>query len=251
MKVRLLLLTLLTSLCFSFVSDSPKTMSSDTRCFEMRIYYPAEGKMPDLLARFRNHTTKLFEKHGMTNIGYWLTENNPDSALVYILAYPDRASRDASWAAFGNDPEWKKVQGDSEKKGKLVASVTSIFLKTTDFSPDNYASVGNRIFELRTYKATPYNLGLLLARFRNYTLALFEKHGMTNLVYWTEEGTDDGLIYLLAHKSKEAAKASFDAFRQDPEWLEARGASEKLAKGSITVSVKSQFLIPTDFSGWK
>jgi len=224
---------------------------SDTRLYEMRTYWPIAGKMDNMLARFRNHTTKLFAKHGMTNVGYWVPQRKPDSVLVYILAYSNKEARDASWKAFMSDPAWQKVQRESEAKGKIVEKVAQQFLNSTDFSPNDLASKGDRVFELRTYKATKYNLGLLLARFRNHTLGLFAKHGMSNLIYWTQADKDDVLIYLLGHKSKEAAAASFSAFRTDTDWIAAREASEKLAKGSLTVSVGSELLIPTDFSPWK
>ena len=227
------------------------SQNTDTRIYEMRTYWPAPGKMNELLARFRNHTTKLFEKHGMTNIGYWTPQRKPDSVLVYVLAYPNKEARDASWKAFSNDPEWQKVQKESEANGKILEKATSLFYHSTDFSPNDLASKGDRVFELRTYKASKYNLGLLLARFRNHTVNLFAKHGMSNLIYWTQDNSDEMLVYLLAHKSKEAAAASFSAFRLDPEWTEARAASEKLAKGSITTSVVSEFLVPTDFSPLK
>ncbi|MDX2286491.1 MAG: NIPSNAP family protein [Bacteroidia bacterium] len=246
-----LLLPLLLLLMPAFSSAQAPRPASDPRCFELRIYQAAPGKMPALIDRFRNHTMALFERHGMVNMGYWLTVGTPDTALVYLLAYPDRAARDAAWKAFGKDPAWKRVLRESERNGPLVDSISSILLHTTDFSPDNFESPGGRFFELRTYEATPHNLGLLLARFRNHTMKLFEKHGMTNLVYWTEDGRDDRLVYLLAHESRKAAAASFDAFRQDPEWLAVREASEKLAAGSLTVSVKSRFLYPLEFSPWK
>lgn len=223
----------------------------DTRLYEMRTYWPVAGKMDKLLARFRDHSTKLLAKHGMTNIGYWVSQRKPDSVLVYILAYPNREARDASWKAFRNDPEWIKVRDESEANGKIIEKVEEKFLTNTDFSPNDLASKGDRVFELRTYKATKYNLGLLLARFRNHTLGLFAKHGMSNLIYWTQTDKDDALVYLLAHRSKEAAAASFSGFRTDPDWTAAREASEKLAKGSLTVSVVSEFLVPTDFSPWK
>lgn len=251
MKHRFLLIDFLSVICFAFAFQHQSPVPADTRCYEMRIYWPHPGKMNDLLARFRNHTTKLFEKHGMTNVGYWVPQGKPDSVLVYIMAYPSREARDASWKAFGADPDWKKVQSESEANGKIVAKVESKFMKTTDFSQNNFQSVGNRVFELRTYKTTPYNLGLLLARFRNHTCKLFEKHGMTNLAYWTQDGTDDMLIYMLAHKSKEAGLASFKSFRDDPDWIAARTASEKLGNGSITLTVQSEYMIPTDFSTWK
>jgi hypothetical protein len=88
-------------------------------------------------------------------------------------------------------------------------------------------------------------------------MKLFEKHGMENLVYWRVTSGDDGermLIYLLGHKSVEAAKDSFAAFRSDPEWLAAKKASEEAAGGSLTVpdkGVLSVFLVPTEYSPLK
>jgi hypothetical protein len=230
------------------------TAKADTRCYEMRIYYAEPGKLEDLLARFRNHTTEIFKKHGMTNVGYWLPIENTDNKLVYVLSYPSREARAESWKAFGADPAWKKVAEESEKNGKLVAKVESVFLKTTDFSPKLRIAKSKepRVFELRTYKTTPGNLEALLSRFRDHTVKLFEKFGMTNVVYWTltdkEQGADDTLIYLLAHKSKEAGLKSFGEFRADPEWKSVLKASEEKAGGSLTVTVESLYMTPTDFS---
>jgi hypothetical protein len=230
---------------------SAAAQNTDTRCYEMRIYWPEKGKMADLHARFRNHTTKLFEKHKISNIGYFVPEKNPDSVLVYFLAYPSKAARDSSWKAFRADPEWLKVRAESEKNGKIVNKVEERFLSTTDYSPNDLLSAGNRIFELRSYKATKHNLGLLNARFRNHTVKLFEKYGMRNLIYWTQNDKDDMLIYLLSHKSREAAAKSFGDFVKDPDWNTARSASETLAKGSITAKIDSEFLVPTDYSPLK
>src|SRR5262245_18736282 len=88
--------------------------AADSRYFEMRTYYAAPGKLDDLNARFRNHTTKLFEKHGIENIGYWTPLENTNNTLVYVLAYPSKDARDASWKAFGADPDWKQVVKESE-----------------------------------------------------------------------------------------------------------------------------------------
>lgn len=115
------------------------------------------------------------------------------------------------------------------------------------------AAVQNtRVFELRTYTTHPGKLDALNARFRNHTVKLFEKHGMTNVVYMTPldaPQSENTLVYLLAHKSREAAKASFDAFRNDPDWVKARTESE--AAGPIVVKVDSVFLKPTDYSPMK
>ncbi len=233
----------------AFRADQP---APDTRCYEMRVYYTHPGKFPDILARFRNNTMRIFEKHGMTNVGYFVPQNKPDSCLIYFLSYPSREARDASWKAFSADQEWKEVAAKSEENGKIVSKVESTFLTATDFSPAlKIDKKGDRVFELRTYKATPGHLPNLLSRFRDHTVKLFEKHGMTNVVYWTQDGTDDMLVYLLAHKSREGGLQSFKEFGQDPDWQTARKASEEKAGGSLTVSVKSQYLVPTDFSPMK
>ena len=102
------------------VSLFAEEKAPDPRLFELRVYHAMPGKLDSLLTRFRDHTTKLFEKHGMTNIGYWVPVDNKDNILVYLLAYPDRAAHDASWKAFLGDEEWKKVLSASEadeKKG--------------------------------------------------------------------------------------------------------------------------------------
>jgi NIPSNAP len=112
-------------------SSSPSTKGS--RAFEMRTYYCLPGKGEDLHKRFRDHTTKLFKKHGMENVGYWVPNDKPD-VLVYILAYPSRAAADASWKAFRDDPEWQKVRTESEKNGKIVDKVDSVWLSATDYS---------------------------------------------------------------------------------------------------------------------
>src|SRR5271167_1566683 len=105
------------------------------RVFELRTYTAAPGKMEALNARFRDHTCKLFEKHGMTNIGYWTPVENPERKLYYILAYPDRAAREESWKEFMADPVWKAAFAESETGGKLVDKVESAYLQATDFSP--------------------------------------------------------------------------------------------------------------------
>ena len=103
----------------------------------MRIYHAAPGKLGELLARFRNHTTKLFDKHGMKNVAYWTPTDEPekDNMLVYILQHPSREAATANWKSFQDDPEWKRVKQESEANGKLTEKVDSTFLTMTDFSP--------------------------------------------------------------------------------------------------------------------
>jgi len=111
--------------------------AEDGRIFELRIYTAHEGKLDALHQRFREHTNHLFVKHGMNLIGYWTPTEEPDSenTLVYILAYPSREAREASWKAFLDDPVWKKAYKKSIEDGKLVKKVVSTFLSPTDYSP--------------------------------------------------------------------------------------------------------------------
>jgi hypothetical protein len=256
---RLLPLLALAPLMASTADSSAE--DKDSRVYEMRVYYAAPGKLEALNARFKNHTVKLFEKHGLTNIGYFVpTGDNKDNKLVYFISAPSKEARDKSFKEFGADPEWQKAAKESEKDGKLVSKVESTFLTLTDYSPLLKVEKGKdeRVFELRTYAATKGNLGNLNDRFKDHTIKLFEKYGMTNISYWNtlkgQKGDDTMLIYLLAHKSQDAAKQSFDAFRKDPEWLAAREASEKKGGGSLTEpkgGVLSEFLVPTDYSPLK
>lgn len=106
------------------------------RVFELRTYYALPGRMPNLLARFRNHTVKLFEKHGITNIGYWVPADAPGSenTLIYLVAFPSREAAKKSWDAFRADPDWLKARAESEKDGKIVDRIESVYLNPADFS---------------------------------------------------------------------------------------------------------------------
>jgi hypothetical protein len=121
-------------------ATAPTTKPAGTapggRVFEMRKYYTHPGRLDALNARFRNHTTKLFEKHGMENVGYWMPTEGAEAGrvLVYLLAYPSREARDAAWKGFGRDPEWKKAREESEKDGKIVEKIESTILSATDYS---------------------------------------------------------------------------------------------------------------------
>jgi hypothetical protein len=127
--------------------------------------------------------------------------------------------------------------------------LAALGLAAAVLTPAASAEEAQRIFELRTYTAAPGKLEALQARFRDHTLALFEKHGMTNVGYWVPSdppGSENTLIYLLAHESREAAARSWEAFRNDPAWTAARDASE--VDGRLIISLESVYLEPTDFS---
>ena len=103
--------------------------------YELRTYTVAPGRMPALLKRFRDHTTKLFEKHGMQNVGYWNPEGKEGEAkLIYLLAHDSKEAAAKSWAGFRGDPDWIKARDASEADGKIVEKVESVYMTPTDFS---------------------------------------------------------------------------------------------------------------------
>jgi len=111
--------------------------ASPNAVYELRQYSVFPGKLDGLLARFRDHTLALFNRHGIRSVAYWtVIDPAPDApALVYILAHESREAADKNWAAFRADPDWIKAKADSEANGQLVSRVQSTFMKLADFSP--------------------------------------------------------------------------------------------------------------------
>ena len=119
------------------VAPSP-SLAKDSRCFELRTYYAPAGKLEALHARFRDHTLKLFKKHGLDVVGFWGPtdkEKGSENTLVYMLAFPSREAREKAWVAFRADPEWQAVLKESEKNGKLTEKIDSVIMMSTDYSP--------------------------------------------------------------------------------------------------------------------
>jgi len=262
------------------ISDAPgkgpsgeKRSAGSMPVFELRTYHAAAGKLDDLNARFRDHTVKLFAKHGITSVAYFTPQPNDGNKLIYLLAFPNSEARDKSFKEFGEDPEWKSAFAASEANGKLVDKVDSVIMAPTDYNAslskkaagdgwipidmaklkagESKPKVDSLTFELRTYTANPGKLDALNARFRDHTCKLFAKHGMQNLIYCVpvskKDGADDTLIYLIAHKSRAEADKDWAGFGTDPDWIAARDASEKdgkiLAKPPVSI-----YLVPTDYS---
>ena len=182
--------------CFSFLALT--SHAEDSRLFELRTYITNDGKLPDLLTRFRDHTCKLFEKHGMENIGYWVpveASEGADNTLIYIIAHKSRDAATASWKAFQTDPDWKAAAKASEANGKILKQKPdSIFLSATDYSCaiQTGAGEGERVFELRTSTTPEGKLPALHQRFRDHTMKLFSKHGMSHIGYWVPVDADKG-----------------------------------------------------------
>ena len=133
------MLRLATTIClmaFAAAAFPGRGSAAESKVFELRTYTTYEGRLPALLARFRDHTIQLFEKHGMKNIGYWVPTDEPRSknTLIYLLEHKSREAARRSWEAFRADPEWIKVRDASEANGKINEKVESVFLESTDFS---------------------------------------------------------------------------------------------------------------------
>lgn len=119
-----------------FTAFESVARAQSERIFEMRTYTAHPGRLDALNARFRNHTTRIFEKHGMTNVGYWTPQEAPlsEDTLVYILAHNSREAGQASWDAFRADPEWARVAEESQRDGRIVQNVDVLWLEATDYS---------------------------------------------------------------------------------------------------------------------
>ncbi|MFP6672146.1 MAG: NIPSNAP family protein [Pirellulaceae bacterium] len=125
------------SLILSFQTSQANAEEKGTRFFEIRTYTTHPGKLDALHARFRDHTNRIFKKHGMQLVGYWTPTDEAlkNNTLVYILAYKDQAAREKAWAAFRNDPDWQEAFQASREDGPIVKKVDSKFLMPTDYSP--------------------------------------------------------------------------------------------------------------------
>jgi len=202
----------------------------------------------------------MFKKHGMESIGYWTPTDGAASknTLIYLLKHKDIDTAQQSWSSFLADEEWKKIAKESNKDGPLLAqSPQSIFIEATGYSPSLLGADNKTpgVYELRTYTTVAGKLDNLNARFRNHTMQLFEKHGMRSIAYWNassaqrtaKQPSDNTLVYLLKHKSRQAATASWQAFLADPQWQKV--AAESRQDGPVLArKPQSVFLTATDYS---
>ena len=120
-----------------FTPEIKESIKNPERLFELRIYTPLPNKLRDLERRMGDHTIELFGSHGMTNIAYWKTREKDSTAMskfIYILAHASEAAAEKSWAEFRQDPKWIALRDSSEKNGKIVDNIKSIFLKPLEFS---------------------------------------------------------------------------------------------------------------------
>eukprot|EP01047_Picozoa_sp_COSAG01_P063515 COSAG01_NODE_8243_length_2858_cov_7.332004_1_plen_759_part_00 len=234
---------------------APKAPKMPLRCVEMRTYFVASGRLPALHGRFREHTRALFAKHGIVNLGYFTPAQQEEAGggdvqrrLVYFIGAPSREARDAGFAAFAEDPDWVSAKAASEMAGPLVDRIESVFLEPASWSP----AVGElgregHVLEMRRYCAAPGKGGVLNGRFRDHSMAAFEKHGLSNVAYFSPVDADGEVWFLLAHPSQAAAAAAYDRLHADPTDV-AFKAREKAVYGDVIGAVESEFLSPTDYN---
>ena len=258
---RLLLAVMATAFvtaAFAAESETKPVAPVTLMLYELRAIQAGPGKLDALHGRLRDHQIPLLKEHGVFTQAVFVPAGENPQELVYLLtAAEGLGPMEEGWAGFRKDPKWLKTSEATDSDGQLVAQERNQRLVKTYWSPQLKPEHAGepRVFEMRTYTCPdPSKHAALTRRFRDHTMKLFEKHGMKNIVYWTpdeEPESQQRLVYLLAHKSQEAAKESFAGFRADPDWLAAKKASEETAGGSLTVKengVLSEFLMPAEYS---
>jgi hypothetical protein len=253
---RFLVACLVAAATASLAAAQPSVPARESRTFELRTYYAAEGKLDALNARFRDHALRLFQKHGMTPIGFWSPEGNPDNKLVFLLAYPSRPARDAAWKSMASDPEWVRARKATDRAGKLVKYIEEEFLVPTDYSPAVVANAGEtpRTFELRVSTVRAADVGRMHATLRAGGTQELKEQGLTPVGFFTldnpRRGSEVTLVSLLA-RTGEPERAKKPA---DPILLIALGQpAMKPTTGTIaaTDGKKAEVLKPTDYSPLK
>ena len=223
--------------------------------YELRIYTANKDRLQHMIKRFRTYTDKIFKRHKMEPIGYWLPSDGGANRrkFIYILKHPSRYAAYQNWINFSNDNEWKNTVLKKPEFQRLLAEKPEhIFMTANDYSDkvkDAIAKPGG-IFELRTYDCNPGKLTLLNNRFRNHTTEIFNKHGIKNIAYWTPfdkpESTNQ-LIYLIHHESRDQADKNWQAFGSDPAWRKVAKETQKDGK-FLSKRPERLYLKAVDFS---
>lgn len=213
--------------------------------YELRLYETVPGKLSALNDRFAKHTVGFFKKYGVRMLGFWTDEIGSTNLLSYIVSFESSSEREATWKAFRGDPDWLKVRAETEKDGPLLARVRNTIMRLTPYSPEPV--INSNVQELRVYQSMPGKLDALNARFANHTISLFEKHGIGNIGYWTDDvGTSEQLIYMLGYPSLGDREKSWASFQADPEWQRVRAETEK--DGVLTAKAVNTIIRPTPYS---
>jgi hypothetical protein len=246
--------------------------------YQLRSYTTAPEKLDVLAERFQRVNLPLFQKHDITLIGAWTPHESDegDDRLVYLVGFPSMRAAELCWKNFATDPDWiDAFEREKRIHDEVVTGVETVYLSPTDYSPalpringldapsiaaeersktPEGSNDEHRLFELRRYVASPGKLDDLNTRFREHTMELFAKHGMTNILYTmpieADQGADTTLVYFLAHPSYPRALNAWESFRGDPAWNRVREESQPDGV-PLAATVESWMLVPTAFSPLK
>ena len=213
--------------------------------YEWRTYEAMPGKLLALHTHLKV-AAELFQKHGLGVLGFWIEDVGTTFQVSYMWMYENLEERQQKLAAFAADAAWQQqVAEETAKEGVIVARIHNTMLQLTSYSPT--PQITTKVQEWRIYDAMPGKLLDLNNRFANHTLGLFAKHGITSIGYWTEVfGTSNRLVYMLGYPNVSEREKSWAAFQADPEWQQARAASEK--NGPLVAKVSNLLLRPTAYS---
>ncbi len=239
--------------------------AGEPRTYELRIYTAAAGRLADLQAVVRDTGRKVLAKHRIENVfngtvteGARIDGTDAPNMLVCIFSYMSPTEAERAREAFESDADWKAAWTGAEQGGALLAKpVESVLMNATDFSPTleapSAAGAPTRIFELRKYNTGPEGTPWSVSQFRGGLAAIIARQGMTPVAYWTA-ADNSALIYLLAHKDREAARASWATFINDYRPYMTEFNAKQAAAGLTPPPAgtrrpdDNRFLTPTDYS---
>jgi len=244
--------------CCDAKAEPESVARPQAAAYEWHTMVAGPGQLDAVHARLRDVVLPALGRNGLGCVGVFTPAGENLEGLVHlVVSSGGNGGQPAAGELLANDAGWQALLAGRDGKPALATQRSMQRLRTTAWSPqpDAGQQATPRMFELRTYTCPDAaKREALLRRFESHTMKLFAKHGMTNVIYWTPDGGPDAdtkLVYLLAHDSTAAAKESFAAFRQDPDWIAAKTASETAAGGSLTTKEKgvvSEFLSPAAYS---
>ena len=226
--------------------------------YELRTYIAARDRFEHLVTRFREHTDRLFRKHNMQPVGYWVPAEGPPISkrtFVYILKHPSRYDAWKNWVAFTNDREWQRVLDQPVFQGLLIGKPDSVFMMAVDSATANVNDIEDRggVYELVTYTASPDKLPSLIRQFRERATGLFNGAPMKHIASWTafdKPESDSQLISLIRHSNRDQVDGNPNVAKSDARWRSATSGSET---GDLLLARPTEelYLKPLDFSPLK
>ena len=185
--------------------------------YEMRTYHAVPGMLPALNQRFSDQIVPIFQKHGVGMLGFWTNDIGQSNQLIYILSYEDMADREKRFGAVIADAEVQRILA---QRPTPTARIINTLMHATPYSPE--PRLRGEVHELRIYQAAVGRLPDLHNRFANHTRGFFQKYGIEEVGYWTEEiGDSTLLVYILGYPSVAEREKRWAAFGADPDWHKA------------------------------